>query len=101
MPTQKTLQRIIDLLLVSSTDSSVVRDVHGSSPIWHRRQVDVRLADGQDVGTRTTDKPFEPDLEDSGCDEGSKEAEGGGQEVFGGSAMDLEEGDEKAGERRR
>ena len=50
------------------------------------------------MGTETIDEPFESYLEDSGGDEGFKEAESGVQEVLDGSGADLEQGDEEGNE---
>ena len=70
--------------------------VHESRPIWHRHRVDIRLADGQEVGTKITDEPSELYLEES-IGEGFKETESGVQEVLDGSVADLEERDEEDG----
>lgn len=64
-------QRVIDLVFITSADSTVVHDL--SQPIaglLRRDRGNVWLANSEEVRAQASDKPFEEDLEDGSGDDG-------------------------------
>lgn len=101
MPTRETLQRIINLTLVTGTNRTVVHNLPQSiSRLLRRDSRDIGLADSQEMWTKTTDQPFEEDLEDGGGDEGIQEADDGVVDVPEGADPDLHDEEDGDGDKR-
>ena len=108
MSTRHALQAIVDLVLVARADAAVEHDLAVAvCDVALRDHVggDDGLADCEEVGAQTADKPFDEDLEDGGGDEGVEEADGGIVDVPEGAHADLadeedSEGDEEGHEGR-
>lgn len=65
----KRFEGIIDLVLISGADCSIVHDLTQSiSCFLESLSGDAWLADGQEVRSKSADEPFEEDLEYSRCD---------------------------------
>ena len=57
---RKRFKRIIDRVRVSSTDRTIIHDLKESIA----RSSDIWIANSQEMRTKTTNQPFEPDLKD-------------------------------------
>lgn len=61
---------IVDFVFITGTDSSIVHDeVETISSFLLSSDWDIGFADGEEMRSETTNKPFEENLEDGGADE--------------------------------
>jgi hypothetical protein len=72
----KGFERIVDLVLITGADRTVIHDLSEAVASFLRCDGgDVGLADGEEVRTETTDQPFEENLEDGSGDERVEESD--------------------------
>lgn len=63
------LKGIVDHLAIASANRAVVHEIGESSSGRRRTLRNHRLADRQEVRTKSADKPLDEHLEDRGCDQ--------------------------------